>query len=120
MKFLKLRFLFIAIATFAIALPAAHAGGLQNEVVTTKKDTVQNKIICYEVFGMDCPGCQSALEKQVKKIEGVADAKASFKEKQVVIELKSGAEVSDSEIEKRIKKANFTPGKKLKSTGDEE
>lgn len=120
MKFLKISFLFSAITVLVIASPVVHAGGIQNVIVAVEKDTTQNKIVCYEVFGMDCPGCQSALEKQVKKIEGVADAKASFKEKQVVLELKPGAEVSDIEIEKRIKKANFTPGKKLKSTGDEE
>ncbi|MGC9352238.1 MAG: heavy-metal-associated domain-containing protein [Mariniphaga sp.] len=80
---------------------------------------IQKDSVLYEVSGMDCPGCQSTLEKQVKKIDGVADAKASFKEKQVVIELKPGAKVSDEEIEKRIKKANFTPGKKRKVTNDE-
>jgi copper chaperone CopZ len=69
---------------------------------------------------MDCPGCQSALEKQVKKIDGVANAKASFKEKQVVIEMKPGAKVSEEEIEKRIKKANFTPGKKIEPVKNEE
>lgn len=91
-----------------------------NPVLISEKDTTQTNIVCYEVFGMDCPGCQSALEKQVKKIDGVADAKASFKEKQVVIEMKPGAKVSEEEIEKRIKKANFTPGKKIEAVKDEE
>ncbi len=77
-------------------------------------------IVTYEVFGMDCPGCQSALEKQVNKIDGVSKSSASFKEKQVIIELKPDAKVSDEEIKKRIKKANFTPGKKIKNEKDEE
>jgi len=38
----------------------------------------------------------------------------------VVIEMKPGATVSEEEIEKRIKKANFTPGKKIKAAKDEE
>lgn len=96
------------------------AAGNQNEIIEVKKDTTKQNIVCYEVFGMDCPGCQSALEKQVKKIDGVADVKASFKEKQVVIELKPDAKVSDEKIEKRIKKANFTPGKKIEPEKDEE
>ena len=121
MKNLKNTFLLvIAITSLSSLSTSVFAEDIENPVVITEQDTIQNKIVCYEVFGMDCPGCQSALEKQVKKIEGVADAKASFKEKQVVIELKPGAEVSNEEIENRIKKANFTPGKKLKSTGDEE
>ncbi len=83
---------------------------------TTKK----KQVIHYEVFGMDCPGCQSALEKQVNKIEGVASSTASFKKKQVSVVLEPGASVSDEEIEKRIKKSNFTPGKKLNPAKNEE
>lgn len=96
------------------------ANNKENPVLISEKDTTQTNVVCYEVFGMDCPGCQSALEKQVKKIDGVAGAKASFKEKQVIIEMKPGAKVSEEEIEKRIKKANFTPGKKIEPSKDEE
>lgn len=99
---------------------AVFAAGNQNEIMELQKDTTEQKVVTYEVFGMDCPGCQSALEKQVKKIDGVADAKASFKEKQVVIELKPDAKVSDKEIEDRIKNANFTPGKKIEPAKNEE
>jgi len=104
----------------SVAASSVFAANKKNPVLISKKDTTQTNVVCYEVFGMDCPGCQSALEKQVKKIDGVVDAKASFKEKQVVIEMKPGATVSEEEIEKRIKKANFTPGKKIKAAKDEE
>ncbi|WP_291860686.1 heavy-metal-associated domain-containing protein [Marinilabilia sp.] len=88
-----------------------------------KYDRITNneqQVVHYEVFGMDCPGCQSALEKQVNKIEGVDSSTASFQKKQVSVVLESGASVSDKEIEKRIKKANFTPGKKLNPSKNEE
>lgn len=104
----------------SIAATSVYAASSEKLVLISVNDTTQNIVIRYEVLGMDCPGCQSALEKQMKKIDGVADAKASFKEKQVVIELKPEAKVSDEEIEKRIKKANFTPGKKIKATKDGE
>lgn len=121
MKNLKQHIVCIAMTLFLSTFAhATFAGDTENQIMTAEKDTIQNTTVCYEVFGMDCPGCQSALEKQVKKIEGVADAKASFKEKQVVIELMPDAKVSDQEIEKRIKKANFTPGKKIKDVKDEE
>jgi copper chaperone CopZ len=119
MKQFKISLVIVAIAAFAFASATANAGDIWEKTFIAEKDTTQNKVVCYEVFGMDCPGCQSALEKQVKKIDGVANAQASFKEKQVVIELKPGAEVSDEEIEKRIQKANFTPGEKKKVTNDE-
>jgi hypothetical protein len=38
----------------------------------------------YQVFGMDCPGCQSALEKLINKIPGVLNSEANWKEKQVI------------------------------------
>lgn len=120
MKYLKNSLIIVAMAVFAFASSAAYAGNVEGKIIVAENDSTQNKVVCYEVFGMDCPGCQSALEKQVKKIDGVADAKASFKEKQVVIEMKPGAEVSEEEIEKRIKKANFTPGKKIEAAKDEE
>ena len=121
MKNMKQHIVLIAMTLFLSTLSnATFAGHAKCQIITAEKDTIQNTTVCYEVFGMDCPGCQSALEKQVKKIEGVADAKASFKEKQVVIELMPDAKVSDQEIEKRIKKANFTPGKKIKDVKDEE
>ncbi|HKJ78666.1 MAG TPA: heavy metal-associated domain-containing protein [Prolixibacteraceae bacterium] len=118
MKNRALLFLFALI--MSTTANSVFAASSEKPVFVSEKDTTQNSIVCYEVYGMDCPGCQSALEKQVKKIDGVADAKASFKEKQVIVELKAGANVSEEEIEKRIKKANFTPGKKIEPAKNEE
>lgn len=118
MKNKAIRLLFALL--MSVTASSVFATHMENPVLNSEKDTTQTNLVCYEVFGIDCPGCQSALEKQVKKIDGVADAKASFKEKQVIVELKPGAEVSGEEIEKRIKKANFTPGKKIEPAKDEE
>jgi copper chaperone CopZ len=122
MKNIKNILLLVALALLlTMTSTPVFAGDADHQIFAAEKDTTaQEKVVCYEVFGMDCPGCQSALEKQVKKIDGVADAKASFKEKQVVIEMKPGADISEAEIEKRIKKANFTPGKKIEPSKDEE
>jgi copper chaperone CopZ len=122
MNKIKNTLLLVAVAfLLSITSNPVFAGNSEFQTVAAEKDTTsQENVVCYEVFGMDCPGCQSALEKQVKKIDGVADAKASFKEKQVVIKMKPGAKVSEEEIEKRIKKANFTPGKKIEPAKNEE
>ncbi len=121
MKYLKFGFLSLAITVLlSSASTAAFAGYLENYSTVAQEDTTKTEVVRYEVFGMDCPGCQSALEKQVEKIEGVEEAKASFKEKVVVVELKPNADVSDEEIEQRIKKANFTPGKKIEPGKDED
>lgn len=75
--------------------------------------TTSSKQIAYQVFGMDCPGCQSALEKQLMKIDGLVDAKASWKKQQVIITVDSTNTVKEEELFKRIRKANFTPGVKI-------
>lgn len=121
MKRLKYSFqiLFI-ILIFGIGINVETiAGENPNQNIQLKKDTLNTNMVCYEVFGMDCPGCQSALEKQIKKIDGVAEAKASYKEKEVLITLKPDAQVKEEEILNRIKKANFTPGERKESDKNE-
>lgn len=113
----------MAIAAILLFVQAAQAnitGIFVERKFHALQDTVkQINIVRYEVYGMDCPGCQSALEKQVEKIDGVANAKASWKDKEVVVTLKPGAQVKEEEIIERIKKANFTPGKKTEPGSDE-
>lgn len=67
----------------------------------------------YEVFGMDCPGCHGGLEKLIEQIPGVEQAEANWEKKKVTIMLRKGTEVKDEDIYEAIKKANFTPGKRL-------
>jgi copper chaperone CopZ len=69
--------------------------------------------ITYEVFGMDCPGCHGGLEKNLRKIAGVVDAAANWKEQTVVIWVEAGQVVDPAEIEAAIERSNFTMGKRL-------
>lgn len=115
-------FRFLLIMLFlGLGTPTLFAGSSQNQEDRIQADSlIQKDSVSYEVFGMDCPGCQSALEKQVKKIDGVADASASWKKKEVVIRLKPDSSVKEEDIFDRIEKANFTPGKKINPEKDEE
>ena len=83
------------------AAPQASPPGAGTETVT------------YEVFGMDCPGCHGGLEKNLRKIPGVVDAAASWKEKRVTIRVQKGHVVPASEIQAAIERSNFTMGKRL-------
>lgn len=107
--------LFICIVFFSVS---AFAENTYQENTIQKDSLKSENVVSYEVFGMDCPGCQSALEKQIKKIEGVAEVAASFVDKEVLIEFQPEASVTEEEIFERIKKANFTPGKKKISNAD--
>lgn len=69
----------------------------------------------YEVFGMDCPGCESGLCKLVNKIEAVHSSKASWKEKRLIVTVKPGMTLNDRDILKAIKDGNFTAGKRIRN-----
>ncbi len=67
----------------------------------------------YEVFGMDCPGCHGGVENLVLKIPAVLDAKASWKERRLVLTVKPGQQLDDELVYDAIRRANFTSGKRI-------
>ncbi len=73
----------------------------------------RGEIRIYEVFGMDCPGCHGGLEKQLNALEGVVESRADWTSQQVMVLVEVGVEVSDANIHEGMKRANFTPGKRL-------
>jgi copper chaperone CopZ len=68
----------------------------------------------YEVFGMNCPGCHGGVEKLVKKIPGVQQAEANWKEKRLVVIVRPRTALNDEDVYDAIRRANFTAGKRLK------
>ena len=68
----------------------------------------------YEVFGMNCPGCHGGVEKLVKKIPAVQESEANWLQKQLVVTVRPEVELNDEDIYDAIRRANFTPGNRLK------
>ncbi len=66
--------------------------------------------LVYEVYGMDCPGCHSALEKQINKLSAVSNSEANWVKQEVRIVVKEDSIFNEEELFKKIKKTNFTPG----------
>lgn len=89
-------------------------GCATNEQSSAASVTDESEIRAYEVFGMDCPGCQGGVEKLVKKIPAVQDAKADWQKKEIVVTLRPESELDDKDVFDAIRRANFTPGKRLK------
>ena len=73
-----------------------------------------NEIRIYEIFGMDCPGCHGGVENLVNKVPGVITSQANWEAQTLQVALLPNAEVDDDAIYDAIKRANFTPGKRLK------
>lgn len=96
---------------FIMCLLAFEAAYSQNTADNKlqQQDTITIK---YQVFGMNCPGCHGALEKQLNKIPGVLYSKADWVKQEVAIY--SSIQITEEDIRKRMKKTNFTMGEKIK------
>ena len=103
--FPRLVILFLLVYVFGCA--AAHRE-------SAKEIDENSEIRIYEVFGMDCPACASGLEKIVKKITGVIESEANWKDKQLVIKVDNREQLQDDDINDAIKRGSFTPGKRIK------
>ena len=79
-----------------------------------KEASGESDIRIYEVFGMNCPGCHGGMNKLVKKIHGVQQAESNWKEKRLVVTVRPGDQLNDEGIYDAIRRANFTPGKRIK------
>jgi copper chaperone CopZ len=63
---------------------------------------------------MDCPGCHGGLEKLVKKIPGILDTKANWEKNRLTVTVRQGSELDDKDVFDAIRRANFTPGERIK------
>jgi copper chaperone CopZ len=77
-------------------------------------DSADYETRTYEVFGMDCPGCESGLSKLINEIEAVYSSSASWRKQRLTVKVKPGHTLNDDEIFNAIEEGNFTVGKRLK------
>ena len=82
--------------------------------VPTDSIAQQDGVRVYEVFGMDCPGCHGGLEKLVKKIPAVQEAQANWQQQRLTVAVRPGSELNDDAIYDAIRRANFTPGERIR------
>jgi len=90
---------------------APNAQELQN---SQGDKSTEELVQVYEVFGMDCPACHGAVNKLMGKISGVQKSEADWVNKKVTVTIKPGVTVNDDDVYDAIKRANFTPGKRIK------
>lgn len=95
----------VTVFVFIIATPAAFGQSDTDgeQTVVSKSDTLE-----FTVYGMDCPGCEGGLEKQVNKIESVNSSEANWRKQRLQVVLEPDAELDTKTLDKRVKKANFT------------
>lgn len=104
---MKLRRYPIILLALLISIGCASTSKLQSDSIE------KYEIRIYEVFGMDCPGCHDGVEKLVNKVPGVHDSEAYWEKARLEVTVKTGSELPDEAIFDAVKKANFTPGKRI-------
>lgn len=87
-------------------------GGVKTNI--ERIDESNTEIRIFEVFGMDCPGCHGGLENLINEITGVITSEANWEKQQLKVFVSKNSNVDDDAIYEAIKKANFTPGKRIK------
>ena len=98
---------------FALCIVGLLCGCNPETQVTTSSSEQVGVTHTYEVFGMDCTGCHGGLEKLVKKIPDVLDAKGDWVNKKLTVTVAQGAKLNDEDVFDAIRRSNFTPGKRI-------
>jgi copper chaperone CopZ len=109
----------IVVVLLASALLACNSTPKQtsDEAMKNSSNVQANKTVTLAVEGMTCEGCENTVKESVEKLPGIASAKASYKEKAVVIAFDSTqAKVND--ISAAITDVGYEV-KGLKPTGSE-
>lgn len=110
MKTLKAALIILAISCMPIFL---FSQTNSKEVVKQNENKSQSDTLIYTIYGMDCPGCEGGLEKQVNKIPAIIYSKANWIKQELIVVVKQDSILNNEELERRVKKANFTLGNNL-------
>ena len=64
-----------------LVLMISNTANAQNQI----RESTQSDTLVFIVYGMDCPGCEVGLEKQVNKIEGIKFSDANWRKQELRI-----------------------------------
>ena len=107
-KVMKTIITFIFITALFFVPETSYTQESRKDLKQYKKENINTDTLKFTVYGMDCPGCEGGLEKQVNKIASVKFSKANWVNQELLIVMKKDSILDQSELERRVKKANFT------------
>ncbi|MHC4070341.1 MAG: heavy-metal-associated domain-containing protein [Planctomycetota bacterium] len=107
-----MRYVFALLVLLTSFFCGTGCNSVEQDLVVDSTEGSETRV--YEVFGMNCPGCHGGLEKLVKRISAVQDAEANWQKKQLVVMVRPEVELNDEDIYEAIRRANFTPGERIK------
>ena len=107
-----MRYVFLPLILFVLLFCGIGCNTTDKGLTVESMEESETQV--YEVFGMNCPGCHGGLEKLVKKIPSVQEAEANWLQKQLAVTVRPEVELNDEDIYDAIRRANFTPGNRIK------
>lgn len=90
-----------------VALHMVWACQNQQKPVQNKDQNVELTELTLRVTGMTCGGCENSVVKALMKLDGVADATASFQNEEVIVHY-DPARVNPEEITNAIHEVGYT------------
>lgn len=105
MKTLQAALIILAICSLPISL---YSQTNAKEVAQQNEYKSQSDTLIFTIYGMDCPGCEGGLEKQVNKIQSVKYSKANWLKQELIVVVRQDSVLNYEELKTRVKKANFT------------
>lgn len=67
------------------------------------------------ILGMSCPFCVYGVEQKLKKLEGVEDLEVVLETGIATVTMEEGADVSNEELDRRVREAGFEVAKITRS-----
>ena len=107
-----MRYVFLPLILFVLLFCGIGCNAADKGLAVESMEESETQV--YEVFGMNCPGCHGGLEKLVKKIPAVQEAEADWLQKQLTVTVRPEVALNDEDIYDAIRRANFTPGNRIK------
>ena len=105
---MRLKYVLFIMVLLVIPLMSYSQDNIRNDSTIHEHDNIQRDTLKYTIYGMDCPGCEGGIEKQVDKITSVEYSKANWVDQELIIVLRQDSVLDIETLRKRVKKANFT------------
>ena len=98
-----------------LVLLGCSSGSKQD--VAAKEDNTPTEVIRYDVEGMTCTGCEATVKYTLKKLDGVKEVEASYKEGSATVKVNPD-KVTEQEVTDAINNIGYTAKKKDPGSGD--
>lgn len=105
---INMRYICKTVLFLFFLLPVITMGQADIKDDTLKSTTSVKDTLSYTIYGMDCPGCEGGLEKQVNKLSFVKWSKSNWLTQKLFVVVKKDSVLNMEKLKAAVSNANFT------------